>query len=150
MLIQSLSDLFTRDLNKLILEIEAFKTESAMWLVDQNISNSAGNLSLHIIGNLKTYIGNGLLKTDYVRDREFEFAGKGLSREDIIAEIKETIDIVNKGLSNIDKNDLEGAFPMLIWKEETGLVFTLIHLHSHLNYHLGQVNYHRRLLDKKG
>lgn len=148
MVLKALSDLFTRDLKKLILEIEAYSTEANMWLIDHHIKNSAGNLSLHIIGNLNTYIGNGLLKTQYVRDRKFEFAGKNVSRQKLIIDLKETISIVQHGLHTIDPNDVDRAFPMLIWKDETGLIFTLIHLHSHLNYHLGQVNYHRRLLDK--
>jgi len=147
MIIETLITLFNRDLKKLVLEIEAYQFEDNMWKIKHDIKNSAGNLSLHIIGNLKTYIGNGLAKTDYIRDREFEFSGKNLSRDTIIKEIKETNQIVSDGLNSISPKDLDKAFPILIWEEETKMLFTLIHLHSHLNYHLGQINYHRRIFD---
>jgi len=150
LLINTLSDLFIRDLKKLIVEIESYEQESTVWLIDKQIKNSAGNLCLHIIGNLKTYIGNGFANADYERDREFEFAGKDVSRQILIQETNETILIIKQGLANIDDQNLDINFPILIWEKETNLVFTLIHLHSHLNYHLGQINYHRRLFDVRG
>lgn len=64
-----------------------------------------------------------------------------------LKQIDETILIVNQGLSRISDVQLNNNFPMIVWGKETGMAFTIIHLHSHLNYHLGQINYHRRILD---
>ena len=150
MIIESLKELFTRDLNKLKNEIQLYKDETVLWEVENSISNSGGNLCLHIVGNLKTFIGDGLGKTGYVRQRDFEFSGKGIERGVLLSQIDETIQAVDLGLSTVTDEQLEGNFPILIWEKETGMAFTLIHLHCHLNYHLGQVNYHRRLLDQKG
>ncbi len=72
----TLQSLFKRDLEKLKSEIEQYSSEENLWRTDKSITNSAGNLCLHLIGNLKAFIGAGLAKTDYIRDREFEFAGK--------------------------------------------------------------------------
>ena len=147
MVIEALKDLFTRDLNKLKQEINLYQDEDTFWAIEKAIKNSGGNLSLHLVGNLKNYIGNGLAGIGYVRDRDFEFSGKFVDREAISKEIDETIEIVNQGLSQVSASQLNGNFPMMIWKEETGMAYTLIHLHAHLNYHLGQINYHRRILD---
>lgn len=147
LIIENLITLFSRDLNRLKSELNQYKDESNLWKVEKGINNSGGNLCLHLIGNLKSYIGNSLAKTDYVRDREFEFSTKDLSRLSLLRELDETIDIVSLGLKSLNKEQLQGNFPIRIWKEETGMLFTLLHLHSHLNIHLGQISYHRRLLD---
>ena len=142
-----LLQLFERDLLKLKKEIEAYNSEDAMWKIDKNITNSGGNLCLHLIGNLKTYIGASLANTGYQRNREFEFAGKGVSKEELIEGIVETIEVVKKGIGNLKESDMDKDYPVVIWKSPTHTQFTLIHLHSHLNYHLGQINYHRRFFD---
>jgi hypothetical protein len=146
---EALKKLFIRDLKKLKQEIELYNNEAILWKTVNSIKNSGGNLCLHIIGNLKTYIGNGLAGTEYIRQRDFEFSGKNVDRSKLYKEIDETIDIVNQGIGGIKDEALHGNFPIIIWKEETGMAFTLIHLHGHLNYHLGQINYHRRILDVK-
>ena len=148
MIVESLQELFKRDLLKLKREIELYSNEANLWKIDDAIQNSGGNLCLHLIGNLKTFIGNTLAGTDYVRDRTFEFSGKDVDRKELYKQLDETILIVQKGLSTVTTEQLKENFPIAIWEKETGLAFTLIHLHSHLNYHLGQVNYHRRLLDR--
>ncbi len=81
MIIDSLSNIFVRDLNRLRNEIEQYKTEPNLWIVDSGISNSAGNLCLHLIGNLNTYIGAELGKSGYVRNRELEFSDKDISQK---------------------------------------------------------------------
>ena len=72
-----------------------------------------------------------------------------VDRNILYREIEETIEIVERALTLITEAQLGGDFPMLIWEEKTGMTFTLIHLHGHLNYHLGQINYHRRILENE-
>ena len=76
MLSQTLTELFTRDIQKIKTEIEAYSSEEAIWKNAEGISNCGGNLSLHLSGNLQHFFGAVLGDTDYVRDREFEFGGK--------------------------------------------------------------------------
>jgi len=147
MIIESLKELFRRDLQKLKQEIELYEKDSNLWKVESSIKNSGGNLCLHLIGNLNTFIGNGLAQVGYVRNRVGEFSDKFIDKNVLYKQIDETIEIVNRGLSNVTEEELSGNFPILIWEKETGMVFTLIHLHSHLTYHLGQINYHRRILE---
>jgi len=147
MLIETLKSLFNRDLLKLKTEIELYQLEDNIWHVDQNISNSAGNLCLHLIGNLNAYIGVGLAKTNYVRQRDLEFSLKNIPRFELIKQIEQVILVVESGLQNLTEDQMDRDFPIVIWEKPTKMDYTLIHLFGHLNYHLGQINYHRRLLD---
>ena len=146
MLIETLKSLFDRDLNKLKLEIESYQNESQIWEIDKNISNSAGNLCLHLIGNLNTYIGAEIGKTGYIRNRELEFSLKDVPGSELIEKIENTILVVNKALDTLTETDLEAIYPLAVFEKEMTTGFFLIHLSTHLAYHLGQINYHRRLL----
>jgi len=147
MVIESLKILFNRDLNKLKFEIESYEFEKQIWVIDKNISNSAGNLCLHLIGNLNTYIGAEIGKTGYVRNRPLEFSLKDIPKSELISKIESTIDVINESLDSLTEKDLEQIYPQIVFEKEMTTGFFLIHLSAHLAYHLGQINYHRRLLD---
>ena len=147
MLTNALISIFERDLNKLIVEIELYKNEDHLWIVDKNIANSAGNLALHLVGNINTFIGKEIGKTDYVRDRDLEFSQRNVPREDLIQKITDTIKVVKDALLNVKIEDLDKEYPIVVFKEKMTTGYFLIHLATHLTYHLGQINYHRRLLD---
>jgi uncharacterized damage-inducible protein DinB len=146
-MIQTLKTLFNRDLNKLKVEIESYQNESKIWYTEKTISNSAGNLCLHIIGNLNTYIGAQIGKTNYIRNRELEFSDKDVPKTVLVAQIEATIQTVNDALSLVSELDLKKEYPILVFETKTSTEFLLVHLTTHLAYHLGQINYHRRLLE---
>ncbi len=147
MLKNILSTLLVRDLKKLYREIEMYQNEQNLWRIDKNITNSAGNLTLHLIGNLNTYIGNVIGSTSYVRNRENEFSLKNIPRHELLLKINETIEMVSLVIKDLNESELNEEYPVLVFEEKTSTQFLLIHLSTHLTYHLGQVNYHRRLLD---
>jgi hypothetical protein len=147
MVIDTLKILFDRDLQKLRMELELYKLESNIWRIERNISNSAGNLCLHLIGNLNTYIGGQIGKTNYVRNRDLEFSLKDVPRIELLSRIDATRQVVNHSLSKLTVEELQAEFPLLVLAERTSTEYILIHLATHLAYHLGQINYHRRLLD---
>ncbi len=147
MLIQTLKILFNRDLDKLKFEIESYENENSIWIIDKNISNSAGNLCLHLIGNLNTYIGAEIGKTGYIRNRPLEFSLKDIPKTELIAKIENTITVVNDALDSLIEADLEKIYPQIVFEKEMTTGFFLVHLSTHLAYHVGQINYHRRLLD---
>lgn len=148
MLIQTLKALFDRDLEKLSHEINAYRNEKNIWLTEDGISNSAGNLCLHLIGNLNTYIGGEIGKTGYIRNRDLEFSLKDVTREELLGGIAGVRKVIRSSLDLLHENDLENEYPLLVFKERTNTGYFLVHLAVHLGYHLGQVNYHRRMLDK--
>ena len=147
MVIETLQKIFKRDLEKLKQEITSYRDENNLWVVDKSITNSAGNLCLHLVGNLNTYIGAEIGKTGYVRDRDREFSQKNIPQDELVKMIGDTITVVENGINKLKEEDLEKEYPLLIFKEKTSTGYFLIHLAVHLGYHLGQVNYHRRLLD---
>jgi uncharacterized damage-inducible protein DinB len=147
MVIETLQKIFKRDLEKLKQEIASYRNESNLWKVDKSIANSSGNLCLHLVGNLNAYIGAEIGKTGYVRNRDLEFSLKNIPQAQLVKMIEDTIVVVEDGLSKLNENDLEREYPLLVFKEKTSTGYFLIHLTVHLGYHLGQVNYHRRLLD---
>jgi len=146
MLIETLKSLFNRDLNKLKIEIESYQTENQLWAIDKNISNSAGNLCLHLIGNINTYIGAELGKTGYIRDRPLEFSLKDIPKSELISKIDATILVVNDAFDSLTEADLEAVYPQIVFEKEMTTGYFLVHLSTHLAYHLGQINYHRRLI----
>ncbi|HEX3023981.1 MAG TPA: DUF1572 family protein [Chitinophagaceae bacterium] len=147
MLTETLKQLFKRDLEKLKTEIESYHDENKLWHVEKSISNSAGNLCLHLIGNLNTYIGAEFGKTGYVRDRPLEFSDKNVPRKILIEKIEDTKNVVLSSLDKISEAQLQQDYPVIVFTEKKSNEYFLIHLAAHLNYHLGQINYHRRLLD---
>ncbi len=147
MFIQDLQSIFERDLQKLKSEIELYRDENKLWYSEKGISNSAGNLCLHLIGNLNAYIGAELGKTGYVRQRDLEFSLKDIPRRELVENIEATIEVVNKSLAMVANEQLESDYAIMVFKEKVSTGLFLLHLATHLSYHLGQINYHRRLLD---
>ncbi|MGX5684709.1 DinB family protein [Chryseobacterium cucumeris] len=147
MITESLKSLYNRDLNKLKTELEAYQNEENLWKVDKNIANSAGNLVLHLVGNLNHFIGTHLGNTGYVRQRDLEFSLKDVPRAELIEKVKATAAMIDSVLSQLSDEDLKKEYPLVVFESAMTTDYFLIHLLAHLDYHLGQVNYHRRLLD---
>ena len=147
MIVDTLIKLFERDLNALKKEMELYKDEKTMWLTPEGISNSAGNLCLHLIGNLNHFIGAGLGDSGYVRQRELEFSLKNVSRAELIQQVDDAKVMVSLILKKVTEADLQKQYTHQVFKAPMTTAFFLGHLSTHLAYHLGQLNYHRRLLD---
>lgn len=146
MVTETLKTLFKRDLGRLKNEIELYPDEKTIWLIDKDIANSAGNLCLHLVGNLNTYIGAELGKTGYIRYRELEFSSKNIPKEELVKKVEATIAMVETTLDQLTLAQMEAEYPILVFETKTTTEYLLIHLATHLTYHLGQINYHRRLL----
>ncbi|MGK0253498.1 MAG: putative damage-inducible protein DinB [Mariniflexile sp.] len=143
---QTLIKLFRRDLTKLSAEIELYNNEQDLWLLKNKINNAAGNLSLHIIGNLNHFIGSVLGKTGYIRQRDLEFSLKDIPKATLFKAIESTKVMVETVLSGLNEEDLKKDYPLMVFNETMTTEYFLTHLTTHLAYHLGQINYHRRLI----
>ena len=143
---EALTKLYERDLNKLEEEIKLYTDVASVWSIKGDIKNSAGNLCLHLCGNLQHFVGMILGGSDYKRNREYEFAAKDLPIEKLLAEIQLTKKAVLSTLAKLENGDLEKTYPQEVFGYTMTTMFFLVHLAGHLNYHLGQINYHRRLL----
>ena len=146
MLRKVLTELYERDLNKLRDEIARYTDENDLWKTSDGISNSAGNLCLHLTGNLKHFFGAVIGGTGYVRDRDAEFANKNISRSEMLADIDATRNVVLSTLAGLTEEDLDKPYPIEVFGQPMTTGYFVTHLATHFNYHLGQINYHRRLL----
>lgn len=147
MIKEELVALFERDLNKLLLEIESFKDEKNLWKVAGSIKNPGGNLCLHLLGNLNTYIGKNLGNSNYVRNRDAEFSTKDVPRADLINAIQNLAALIKGTLEELEEYDLRKVYPEEVLGYSMTVQYFLIHLLAHLSYHLGQINYLRRMLE---
>ena len=146
MLVETLQSLYNRDLSKLKEEIGLYADEADLWKTGGAITNSAGNLTLHLMGNLRHFFGAVLGETGYIRDRDKEFLDAGVSRDELLAGIDQAAVDVKSTLDKLTDEDLAKNYPIEVFGHPMTTEFFLVHLATHLNYHLGQINYHRRLL----
>ena len=142
----NIADLFQRDIDKLIEEINLFKKEKNIWKIKGTVKNTAGNLTLHLLGNLNHFIGATLGNTGYIRERDKEFSLKNIPRLQLVEELKKVNSVVKNTLTHLSDEDLEKNFPVPLNDKTLSTSFVLLHLLAHFSYHLGQVNYHRRLI----
>ena len=146
MLTRYLGGIITRDLKALQREVAAYPDDASLWRVEPGITNPGGTLTLHLAGNFQYFIGALLGGTGYVRDRNAEFSRRGVSRDELKQEIEAALKAVEGGLASITDADLERPYPQPVGGVSLATGDFLIHLAVHLGYHLGQVDYHRRLV----
>jgi hypothetical protein len=145
-LAEELAALFERDLGKLIREVQAFPAEDLLWRRLPGVSNSAGNLTLHLEGNLREYVGRLLGGIVYRRVREQEFASEGVEIAELAARIEDVKGFVPRIVGDLTEAQMDAGVPDDPLGAPLSTRRYLIHLHAHLNYHLGQIDYLRRVL----
>jgi uncharacterized damage-inducible protein DinB len=143
------AEILARDLGRLSEELQAYDREEDLWKTSPGISNSTGTLALHLLGNLQHYLGAVLGETGYVRDRDAEFSRRDVPRAEIVAEIERTREVVRRVVPSLDDAALGAEYPQEVAGRRMTTGYHLIHLVAHFAYHLGQVNYHRRLLGNR-
>jgi len=140
-----LAGIFQKQLVQLEKEIALYQ-EDVLWTIKPGITNSGGNLALHLVGNLNQYIGAVLGKTGYVRNRDNEFSAQNHSSAELISMIHETRKMIIDVFNKLPETGLEQEYPLIVFDKPMSVQYFLIHLSSHLGYHLGQINYIRRIL----
>ena len=143
---QALISLFERDIEQLKKEILAYDEDDTLWATDGDIKNSAGNLALHICGNLQHFVGRMIGNSDYERQRDKEFSDKNVPTAELIALIDTSKKVVTDTITKLSSEDMKQDDPKEYYKRDMNVEHFLMHLYGHLCYHMGQINYHRRLL----
>ena len=138
--------LFRRDLRCFIREVEAFPDDAALWRTLPGIANSAGNLALHVAGNLRHFVGVVLGGMGYQRQRELEFSRREGTRAEIAAELEAAAREVEAGLAALTEEALAAPYPQAVMGLQPATGRWLLHLEAHLAFHLGQAGYLRRAL----
>jgi uncharacterized damage-inducible protein DinB len=146
-MIREIRQVLLRDLGALRTALRAYPTEETIWSVPPGIANSAGNLALHIVGNLQYYIGAQLGGTGYERDRTAEFSERDVPLSVIEHRIEATMRAVSDTLDRLSEPGSGDQYPIEIGGRTLTIRLFLTHLVSHTAYHLGQLDYHRRLIN---
>jgi hypothetical protein len=145
MLTTTVAGLLTRELRALEREIEAYPDEAQIWQVHPALPNTAGTLALHAAGNLLHFVGAVLGGTGYVRDRDAEFNRRGVGRDELLAGLREARVVVDAALAAVPSARLDEWYPLPVANRRVRTGEFLVHLATHLAYHVGQVDYHRRI-----
>lgn len=136
--------IFARDLATLRGEVLSYPDDDSLWVLPPGAPNSGGTLILHLCGNLRHFVGAGLGGSGYVRDREGEFSTRDVSRAELAALVHVTAAEVELSLAALDAARLDEQ--MTIGTTACSVSRGLLHLAVHLTYHLGQLDYHRRIV----
>jgi len=146
--VNQLHAILVRDLRALRREVDAYPDDASVWVVPEGIANSAGSLVLHLVGNLRSYVGHVLGGDGYERDRPREFSARHVPRAELIREIDRAIDAVHRATPTLTAEALAAEYPLAIGPVKLNTQDFLVHLAVHLGYHLGQVDYHRRFVTR--
>lgn len=147
---RALERILARDIRGLMNEIEAYPADAAVWQIAPGVTNSAGTLALHVAGNVQYFIGAVLNSSGFIRDRDAEFASRGLPRARLLAELQAAITAVELTLPRLTAEQLAAEYPVPVAGRLVRTSDLLVHLAAHLGYHLGQVDYHRRFVTGDG
>jgi hypothetical protein len=146
MITENLKRILVRDLMALREEVRAYPEERDLWVCPEGIVNSAGTLALHLTGNVLHFIGAELGKTGYVRDRAAEFTDRNIPRAELEVRIGAAIEVVERGMERLGDDDMTAQYPLEVRGQRLPTGLFLTHLAAHLAYHLGQIDYHRRVV----
>jgi hypothetical protein len=135
-----------RELRAVERELNAYQSDEQVWLVPDALPNSGGTLALHIAGNLRHFIGAVLGGDTYVRDRDAEFAKRGVSRAELIAEVRAADKVVRETLARLDPSKFNEPYPQPLLNRRLNTGDFMLHLATHLAYHTGQLDFHRRVV----
>jgi hypothetical protein len=141
-----LSRLLVRELETFAREVELFPDDESLFKTLPGVTNSAGNLALHVCGNLQHFVGAVLGGSGYVRDRELEFKARSGKREDVARRLRETAAVVSSTLARLPKDELARTYPEPVGGVQLPCGRFLMHLAVHLGFHLGQAGYLRRVV----
>jgi hypothetical protein len=144
--------LITRELRAAKRELEAYPDDASVWREISGLPNTGGTLALHMAGNLQHFVGAILGRDGYKRNRDAEFSRRDVPRKELLAEIDRAIEAIERTLGALDADALGKAYPEPIANRRVASHDFVIHLASHLAYHLGQMDYHRRAVtgDRRG
>ena len=143
---RTIHQLLRRELGAVRRSVGAYPNEKSLWVERPGLPNTGGNLALHLAGNLQHYFGAVLGKTGYVRDRDLEFSRRGVPRSELLAQIDAAALAIDAGMQAVNSERLAASYPEQVGGRTISTQDFLVHLLSHLAYHLGQIDYHRRVV----
>ena len=147
--LRAIISIIDRDLGTVRREVEAYPKEQDLWREVPGIANVGGTLVLHLAGNIQHYFGARLGGTGYVRDRPAEFARRNVRRSELLGELAAAHVALEAARNAGRVTDLLADFPEVVSGARVAINEYLMHLVAHFAFHLGQLDYHRRVVTGK-
>ena len=119
-------------------------SEKEIWWRPNTASNAAGNIVLHLCGNLRQWIISGLGGAPDMRARDTEFSERGpIPRRMLIKQLKTTVREACETIDRLSAETLLQDFSIQGF-HVSGLV-AILHVYEHFAYHAGQIAYITKL-----
>ena len=145
-LLETLRTMLQRELASVRKSIEAYPDEKSIWAERPGLPNSGGTLALHLAGNLQHYYGALLGETGYVRQRDLEFSRRGVPRKELLAGLDAARLAIDAGMKAVTPERLTDPYPEQLGGHTLTVGEVIFDMESHLAFHLGQLDYHRRVV----
>lgn len=145
-LLSALRAVLLRELAAVRRTVEAYPDDASLWTERPGLPNGGGTLVLHLAGNLQHYLGAVLGRSGYRRDRDAEFSRRDVPRVILLGEIEAARQAIERGIAVVSDDMLAEPYPEQIAGRTVTTGDFLVHLTTHLAFHLGQLDYHRRVV----
>jgi uncharacterized damage-inducible protein DinB len=123
-------------------------TEEQVWDKPNEISNSIGNLILHLCGNISQYILSALDLQPDKRERDKEFSTKGgFDKNLLTVKLAATVDQAVRIIENMDETRLMKKYSVQGF--QLSGVGIIVHVTEHYSYHTGQIIYRAKQITAK-
>ena len=119
-------------------------SDEQIWWRPNDQTNSVGNLTLHICGAVRHFLGRGVGGHDYQRDRPAEFASRSLPKSQLLATLDKMVDTAQQTFDNLDPSRLrdestEPTYYSTVFEDLFGVAI-------HMAVHTGQIVYITKML----
>lgn len=123
-------------------------SEEQIWARGSEGENAVGNLVLHLAGNVRQWIGSGVGRLPDVRDRDAEFAARGLiSREELGNRLDQTVKEANRIIEGLTASRLQER--VTIQDYEVSVLEAVYHVVEHFSQHTGQIIFATKLMTRQ-
>ncbi len=113
-------------------------TVEQTWQRPNDVSNSVGNLVLHLTGNVRQWVIAGIGGEPFQRDRPAEFAERGpLPQAQILAGLRDVVVRADQVIAGLSAADLEQEYSIQ-GRTVTGIA-AVFHVVEHFSLHTGQI-----------
>ena len=146
--IESSRTLLGRDYMPKLKRIVEMLSEDDIWWRPNEVSNSVGNMLLHMCGNLGQWVVSGADGAPDDRDRPREFSERGpIPKADLMEKVERMADHVDRVLADLGEATLLDR--LTVQKFDVSRLHAIYHSIEHFGYHLGQIAYVAKLRNGK-
>ncbi|UCC89168.1 MAG: DinB family protein [Anaerolineales bacterium] len=116
-------------------------SQDQLWSRNGGIPNSIGTLTRHLTGNLNHYLGAGILRNGYVRERDREFTETSLPKATIVSDLRAAVEVAKEAVDAIGEREVTQPYTAPSGEEYESLAYHIVRVATHFALHCGQADY---------